>query len=221
MRHQLPPAARQSHSRTYPGPEPVTKCSRPVTSVVIHSGSSHNCIVTDDRPFALCATTSQTAKPPAVETADPRNLPALHVRLHPQARTAAPHGHAVHSPAANTRQGRLHAHEHRPVHRKQRGIGGVTFPVFEHSFDITRPWHSPQAVTLNGDSGRSRQMGDVLIRRLSDKAVARIDSDASARGVSRREYLRQRFESERTVRPAAARHHDQRPAPSRRCSRRP
>lgn len=44
-------------------------------------------------------------------------------------------------------------------------------------------------------------MGDVLIRGLSDKAVARIDSDASARGLSRQEYLRQRFESEGTVRP--------------------
>ncbi|HNM85553.1 MAG: hypothetical protein U0Q20_08545 [Mycobacterium sp.] len=42
-------------------------------------------------------------------------------------------------------------------------------------------------------------MGDVLIRGLSDDAIARIDSDASARGLSRQEYLRRRFESEGTV----------------------
>ena len=44
-------------------------------------------------------------------------------------------------------------------------------------------------------------MGDVLIRGLSDEAVARIDADAAARGISRQEYLRNRFEAEGTVRP--------------------
>jgi hypothetical protein len=42
-------------------------------------------------------------------------------------------------------------------------------------------------------------MGDVLIRGLSDEAIARIDADAAARGLSRQEYLRTRFESEGTV----------------------
>jgi hypothetical protein len=42
-------------------------------------------------------------------------------------------------------------------------------------------------------------MGDVLIRGLSDAAVARIDADATARGLSRQEYLRQRFEAEGAV----------------------
>ena len=41
-------------------------------------------------------------------------------------------------------------------------------------------------------------MADVLIRGLSDAAVARIDAAASARGLSRQEYLRRRFESERS-----------------------
>ena len=36
-------------------------------------------------------------------------------------------------------------------------------------------------------------MGDVLIRGLSDAAIARIDADAAARGLSRQEYLRTRF----------------------------
>jgi hypothetical protein len=40
-------------------------------------------------------------------------------------------------------------------------------------------------------------MADVLIRGLSDAAVARIDAAAAARGVSRQEYLRRRFETER------------------------
>lgn len=39
-------------------------------------------------------------------------------------------------------------------------------------------------------------MADVLIRGLSEAAVARIDADAAARGLSRQEYLRQRFETE-------------------------
>jgi hypothetical protein len=39
-------------------------------------------------------------------------------------------------------------------------------------------------------------MSDVLIRGLSDDAVARIDADAAARGLSRQEYLRRRFEAE-------------------------
>ncbi len=42
-------------------------------------------------------------------------------------------------------------------------------------------------------------MGDVLIRGLSDGAIARIDADAAARGVSRQEYLRARFEREGAV----------------------
>ena len=42
-------------------------------------------------------------------------------------------------------------------------------------------------------------MADVLIRGLSDDAVARIDADAAARGLSRQEYLRRRFEAEGTV----------------------
>ena len=42
-------------------------------------------------------------------------------------------------------------------------------------------------------------MGDVLIRGLSEAAVARIDADATARGLSRQEYLRQRFEAEGAV----------------------
>lgn len=45
-------------------------------------------------------------------------------------------------------------------------------------------------------------MSDVLIRGLSEEAVARIDADAAARGLSRQEYLRQRFEREGTVTPA-------------------
>lgn len=42
-------------------------------------------------------------------------------------------------------------------------------------------------------------MGDVLIRGLSADAVARIDADAAARGLSREAYLRQRFEREGSV----------------------
>ena len=42
-------------------------------------------------------------------------------------------------------------------------------------------------------------MPDVLIRGLSEAAVARIDSDAAARGLSRNEYLRRRLESERSA----------------------
>jgi hypothetical protein len=45
-------------------------------------------------------------------------------------------------------------------------------------------------------------MGDVLIRGLSEDAVARIDTDAAARGLSRQEYLRQRFEREGMVSPS-------------------
>ncbi|HYO02618.1 MAG TPA: hypothetical protein VET27_12380 [Mycobacterium sp.] len=40
-------------------------------------------------------------------------------------------------------------------------------------------------------------MADVLIRGLSDAAVAQIDAAAEARGLSRQEYLRRRFETER------------------------
>jgi hypothetical protein len=42
-------------------------------------------------------------------------------------------------------------------------------------------------------------MPDVLVRGLSEAAVARIDLDAAARGLSRNEYLRRRFESERSA----------------------
>ncbi len=48
-------------------------------------------------------------------------------------------------------------------------------------------------------------MSDVLIRGLSDEAVARIDADAAARGLSRQEYLRRRFEREGTVGPSSQR----------------
>ena len=41
-------------------------------------------------------------------------------------------------------------------------------------------------------------MPDVLIRGLSEAAVARIDADAVAQGLSRNEYLRRRFEAERS-----------------------
>ena len=42
-------------------------------------------------------------------------------------------------------------------------------------------------------------MTDVLIRGLSETAVARIDTDAAARGLSRNEYLRRKLESERSA----------------------
>lgn len=48
-------------------------------------------------------------------------------------------------------------------------------------------------------------MSDVLIRGLSDAAVARIDADAAARGLSRQEYLRRRFERESAVGPSSQR----------------
>jgi hypothetical protein len=41
-------------------------------------------------------------------------------------------------------------------------------------------------------------MPDVLIRGLSEAAVARIDADAAAHGLSRDEYLRSRFEAEQS-----------------------
>lgn len=41
-------------------------------------------------------------------------------------------------------------------------------------------------------------MADVLIRGLSDGAVAHIDATAAAQGLSRQEYLRRRFETERS-----------------------
>lgn len=41
-------------------------------------------------------------------------------------------------------------------------------------------------------------MPDVLIRGLSEAAVARIDADAAALGLSRNEYLRRRVEAERS-----------------------
>jgi len=45
-------------------------------------------------------------------------------------------------------------------------------------------------------------VSDVLIRGLSEAAVGRIDADAAAHGLSRNEYLRRRFEAERS--PSAA-----------------
>ncbi|TXH19089.1 MAG: hypothetical protein E6R06_25240 [Mycobacterium sp.] len=41
-------------------------------------------------------------------------------------------------------------------------------------------------------------MADILIRGLSDTTVARIDAEAAAHGLSRNEYLRRRFEVERS-----------------------
>lgn len=41
-------------------------------------------------------------------------------------------------------------------------------------------------------------MADVLIRGLTEAAVAHIDATAAARGLSRNEYLRRRFETERS-----------------------
>jgi hypothetical protein len=41
-------------------------------------------------------------------------------------------------------------------------------------------------------------MADVLIRGLSDAAVAHIDAAARTQGLSRQEYLRRRFEAERS-----------------------
>ncbi len=41
-------------------------------------------------------------------------------------------------------------------------------------------------------------MPDVLIRGLSEAAIARIDADAAAHGLSRNEHLRRKFESERS-----------------------
>jgi hypothetical protein len=48
------------------------------------------------------------------------------------------------------------------------------------------------------DIRRLTGMADVLIRGLSDAAVAHIDASAAARGLSRQEYLRRRFETERS-----------------------
>lgn len=42
-------------------------------------------------------------------------------------------------------------------------------------------------------------MPDVLIRGLSDITVARIDAEAASLGLSRNEYLRRKFESERSA----------------------
>jgi phage FluMu protein gp41 len=44
-------------------------------------------------------------------------------------------------------------------------------------------------------------VADVLIRGLSVAAVARIDADAAARGLSPQEYLRRRFEAEGAITP--------------------
>lgn len=48
-------------------------------------------------------------------------------------------------------------------------------------------------------------MPDVLIRGLSEAAISRIDTDAAAQGLSRNEYLRRRFEAERTSSAMASR----------------
>ena len=40
-------------------------------------------------------------------------------------------------------------------------------------------------------------MADVLIRGLSEAAIARIDAEAASHGLSRNEFLRRRFEAER------------------------
>jgi hypothetical protein len=48
-------------------------------------------------------------------------------------------------------------------------------------------------------------MPDLLIRGLSEAAVARIDADAAAQGLSRNEYLRRRFEAERSPSTAGSR----------------
>jgi hypothetical protein len=45
-------------------------------------------------------------------------------------------------------------------------------------------------------------MPDVLIRGLSAAAVTRIDTEAASHGLSRNEYLRRRFEAERSPSPA-------------------
>ncbi|CAJ1510487.1 hypothetical protein [[Mycobacterium] holstebronense] len=42
-------------------------------------------------------------------------------------------------------------------------------------------------------------MADILIRGLSDTTVAQIDTEAAAQGLSRNEYLRRRFEAERSA----------------------
>ena len=42
-------------------------------------------------------------------------------------------------------------------------------------------------------------MPDVLIRGLSEVTVARIDAEAASLGLSRNEYLRRKFESERVA----------------------
>lgn len=48
-------------------------------------------------------------------------------------------------------------------------------------------------------------MPDVLIRGLSEAAITRIDADAAAQGLSRNEYLRRRFEAERSALATAGR----------------
>jgi hypothetical protein len=45
-------------------------------------------------------------------------------------------------------------------------------------------------------------VADLVIRGLSKAAVARIDADARARGLSRQQYLHQRFEREGSVTPS-------------------
>jgi hypothetical protein len=47
--------------------------------------------------------------------------------------------------------------------------------------------------------GGGISVADVVIRGLSGAAVDRIDADAAARGLSRQEYLRRRFEAEGAV----------------------
>jgi hypothetical protein len=47
-------------------------------------------------------------------------------------------------------------------------------------------------------SGGVLSMPNILIRGLSEAAVAHIDADAAAHGLSRNEHLRRRFEAERS-----------------------
>lgn len=47
-------------------------------------------------------------------------------------------------------------------------------------------------------------MSNVLIRGVSDEAVARIDAEAGALGLSRNEFLRRKLEGEVTARPRVA-----------------
>jgi hypothetical protein len=64
-------------------------------------------------------------------------------------------------------------------------------PVTPHA------WQPSERYDIS-DIRRLRSMADVLIRGLSDAAVAHIDAAARTQGLSRQEYLRRRFEAERS-----------------------